>query len=292
MTRARSGRPTAVGRRRSTADRDGAGPPGRRRRPPPGGRRRSRSRAARRPACSSSAGWRRSSASGAIVVASCRRRDAGARSCSSPGSSCSSIGLVAGAGLAGHRAAGARRRCLPRARRRSSSSRPSIPVSLLASSLLGIPLGARRHRRRRPARPARRRSRSRRSIYLGLIRLLVVETGRPDRGPRWASGGSDRAAARRPRAGGALCAVPVIVVTLPIAAILVAIFAGHAGRARCRRPGSRRASSLNLIAGAIVAPIGEELLFRGFATTAWVRAPGPGAGRSSAAPCSSPSSTS
>jgi membrane protease YdiL (CAAX protease family) len=28
---------------------------------------------------------------------------------------------------------------------------------------------------------------------------------------------------------------------------------------------------LNLIAGAILAPIGEELFFRGFATTAWVR---------------------
>ena len=28
---------------------------------------------------------------------------------------------------------------------------------------------------------------------------------------------------------------------------------------------------LNLIAGAVLAPIGEELFFRGFATTAWVR---------------------
>ncbi len=32
---------------------------------------------------------------------------------------------------------------------------------------------------------------------------------------------------------------------------------------------------LNLVAGAIIAPIGEELLFRGFATTAWARDLGP-----------------
>ncbi len=29
--------------------------------------------------------------------------------------------------------------------------------------------------------------------------------------------------------------------------------------------------ALNLVAGAIIAPVGEEILFRGFATTAWAR---------------------
>ena len=43
--------------------------------------------------------------------------------------------------------------------------------------------------------------------------------------------------------------------------------------ARCR-PGTPLGSYLNLIAAAVVAPIGEELFFRGFATTAWQRAIG------------------
>jgi len=42
--------------------------------------------------------------------------------------------------------------------------------------------------------------------------------------------------------------------------------------------GETRGLILQLIAGAIIAPLGEELLFRGFATTAWAKAAGYRAG--------------
>jgi membrane protease YdiL (CAAX protease family) len=42
--------------------------------------------------------------------------------------------------------------------------------------------------------------------------------------------------------------------------------------------GSAGGLVLNLLAGAVIAPVGEEILFRGVATTAWVRSLGPRAG--------------
>jgi membrane protease YdiL (CAAX protease family) len=39
--------------------------------------------------------------------------------------------------------------------------------------------------------------------------------------------------------------------------------------------GTATGIALSLLAGMIVAPLGEEILFRGFATTAWIRGRGP-----------------
>jgi membrane protease YdiL (CAAX protease family) len=105
-------------------------------------------------------------------------------------------------------------------------------------------------------------------VYIGLIRLLVVDTGALS----WSDMGIRRPDGRTlgHLAVGAAWALPVIAMTIPIAAILGTIFpvtpvsplppAGETG-----------GFIVNLVAGAIIAPIGEEILFRGFATTAWAR---------------------
>lgn len=105
-------------------------------------------------------------------------------------------------------------------------------------------------------------------VYVALIRLLVVDTGALD----WRAMGVRRPDGRAlaEMASGALWAVPVILVTIPVAAVLAALLpvtpvsplppAGETG-----------GFVVNLLAGAVVAPVGEEILFRGFATTAWAR---------------------
>jgi len=71
-------------------------------------------------------------------------------------------------------------------------------------------------------------------------------------------------------AGGALWAVPIIVVTIPLSVVLLAIFP-VTPESPLPPTGSPTGFALSLIAGVLVAPFGEELLFRAFATTAWVR---------------------
>ena len=108
-------------------------------------------------------------------------------------------------------------------------------------------------------------------VYLGLIRLLVVDAG----ALTWAEMGLRRldGHALREMGGGALWAVPVIVVTVPISAILISLL-----RVTPDSPlppaGENTGFALQLLAGAIIAPFGEEMLFRGLATTAWVRSLG------------------
>ncbi len=108
-------------------------------------------------------------------------------------------------------------------------------------------------------------------LYAGAIRLLVVGPGALD----WREMGVVRPDARAliDLAAGAILAVPVLVVTLALALALSGVLeptppvlppaAGPAGLLA------------NLLAAAVLAPIGEELFFRGFATTAWARTAGP-----------------
>ena len=105
-------------------------------------------------------------------------------------------------------------------------------------------------------------------VYVLLLRLLVVDTGALD----WAEMGLRRLdrTAFGDMAKGALWAVPVIAVTIPIAAILGSLFT-VTPESPLPPAGETSGFALNLIAGAILAPLGEEILFRGFATTAWVR---------------------
>ena len=105
-------------------------------------------------------------------------------------------------------------------------------------------------------------------VYLALIRLLVVDTGALD----WRSMGLHRSAGRALAglASGAIWAVPVILVTIPIAAVLAAVLP-VTPVSPLPPAGETTGFLINLLAGAVVAPIGEEILFRGFATTAWAR---------------------
>jgi membrane protease YdiL (CAAX protease family) len=141
----------------------------------------------------------------------------------------------------------------------------SIPTSLLAVVLIGIPLTAFGVAVDGPL--ARLSSVALQAvIYVGLIRLLVVDTGALS----WAAMHVRRpdVAAVREFAGGAVWAVPVIVMTIPIAAVLSAIFP-VTPVSPLPPTGETSGFILNLLAGAVVAPIGEEIMFRGFATTAW-----------------------
>ncbi len=107
--------------------------------------------------------------------------------------------------------------------------------------------------------------------YLGLLRLLVVGTGVLS----WRDVGL-----RRPERGlwrellyGAVLAVPVLYLSGVLAILLGSVVATPA-------PPLPPATDvlghvLNLAGGAVLAPVVEEIFFRGFATTAWLRRAGP-----------------
>jgi membrane protease YdiL (CAAX protease family) len=107
--------------------------------------------------------------------------------------------------------------------------------------------------------------------YIAVIALLVVGSGALS----WVEIGF-RPGLRRAvedLAWGAIFAGPVIGLTLVVTAILVAIFQVTPENPL---PPTGQASGLllHLLAGAVVAPVAEETLFRGVATTAWVRSLG------------------
>jgi membrane protease YdiL (CAAX protease family) len=108
-------------------------------------------------------------------------------------------------------------------------------------------------------------------VYAGLVRLLVVDTGALS----WADMGwrvFDRAAVRE-CIGGAAWAVPMVIATTIVSAILLQIFPVEA-TGPLPPTGETVGLVLNLITGALLAPVFEELFFRGFATTAWARSVG------------------
>lgn len=180
-----------------------------------------------------------------------------------------SIGLVAGAGAQG-------------IERRSRADRPyagpspflvfaaSVPVSLLAVVILGIPLTIVGVAVDGPV--GRLASVALQAlVYVGLIRLLIVDAGVLS----WAAMGVRRfdRAALGELAAGALWAGPVIFATWIVAAVLYLLFP-VTPVSPLPPAGEAVGFALNLVAGAIIAPVGEELLFRAFATTAWARALG------------------
>lgn len=109
------------------------------------------------------------------------------------------------------------------------------------------------------------------ALYVGVIRLLVVGPGALS----WREMGVVRPDARAAMdlAAGAVLAIPVLVVTLALGLLL--------GRFLEPPPPVLPPATdvigllANLVAAAILAPVGEELFFRGFTTTAWARAAGP-----------------
>ena len=177
-----------------------------------------------------------------------------------------SIGLVAGAG-----AQGIERRARPDLRYAGPSPilvfAASIPVSVLAVLVVSIPLTIVGLAVDGP--PGRLASVALQAvIYVGLVRLLVIDTGALS----WAEMGLRRFDRRAlgELASGALWAGPVILLTIPVAAILSQIFP-VTPVSPLPPTGEAMGFALHLLAGAIIAPVGEELLFRAFATTAWAR---------------------
>jgi membrane protease YdiL (CAAX protease family) len=106
------------------------------------------------------------------------------------------------------------------------------------------------------------------AVYIGLVRLLVVDGG-------FLSWADMRISRPSPRALvelilGAGWALPVIVATLPIA-YLISQFIPTPPPSPLPPTGELGGLLLHLLAAVIVAPVSEEILFRGFATTAWIR---------------------
>ena len=108
-------------------------------------------------------------------------------------------------------------------------------------------------------------------VYVGLIRLLVVDTGALS----WAGMGIRRPDMRalRELGAGALWAGAAVFATIPVAIILSRVLP-VLPTSPLPPTGDAAGFLVNLAAGAIVAPIGEEVMFRGLATTAWVRGMG------------------
>jgi membrane protease YdiL (CAAX protease family) len=111
--------------------------------------------------------------------------------------------------------------------------------------------------------------------YLAVTRLLVIGTG----ALIWAEIGVRGTIGRvvGELAWGAVLAGPVILVTAVLASALVQI-TGASPPSPLPPTGSGPGLLANLIGGAVLAPVGEEVLFRGVATTAWARSLGTRAG--------------
>ncbi len=177
-----------------------------------------------------------------------------------------SIGLIAGAG-----SQGIERRVRARLPYRGPSPllvfAAAIPVSVLIGvvfavplDLLGVPLDG-------PL-GALLSVTIQALVYVALVRLLVVDAGALD----WRAMGVKPldATALVEMGRGALWAIPVIAVTALVSGVLLRVFP-VTPVSPLPPTGEPTGFALSLLAGVIVAPFGEEILFRAFATTAWVR---------------------
>jgi membrane protease YdiL (CAAX protease family) len=112
------------------------------------------------------------------------------------------------------------------------------------------------------------------AVFIGLVELMVVRTG----AIRWSEmglrGGLGRAL--QGLGTGALFAAPVILVTGLLAALAVGLV-GVTPPSPLPPTGTLAGLVLHLVAGSLVAPLSEEILFRGAALTAWLETAGPGA---------------
>ena len=109
------------------------------------------------------------------------------------------------------------------------------------------------------------------AVFVGMIRLLVVGTG----ALTWREMGwrpFSRATLQN-LVFGAATALPVIGLTTVVAAGLVAVFQ-QVPESPLPPTGVAAGLIIQLIAGAVIAPIAEETVFRGFAITAWQRTVG------------------
>jgi membrane protease YdiL (CAAX protease family) len=110
------------------------------------------------------------------------------------------------------------------------------------------------------------------AVFVGVVRLTVVGTGALS----WADMRIRRIDRRAldDLAIGVALAAPVVVVTLIVGAVLIALFQA-APTSPLPPTGTTSGLLLQLLVGAVIAPIAEEIVFRGFAITAWERTIGP-----------------
>jgi membrane protease YdiL (CAAX protease family) len=111
-------------------------------------------------------------------------------------------------------------------------------------------------------------------VFIGMVRLMVVSPG----ALTWAEMGFTRDP-RRILSGlvsGAVFAIPVIVLTSLVALVIVPLV-GAVPPSPLPPTGTGAGLVLHLLAGAVIAPLAEETVFRGAALTAWLRVIGPGA---------------
>jgi membrane protease YdiL (CAAX protease family) len=108
-------------------------------------------------------------------------------------------------------------------------------------------------------------------VFIGVVRLMVVAP----RALSWGEMGlhSRGMEAVRELLRGAVVVGPVFVVTVVLTIVLVA-HVGQAPPSPLPPTGSAVGLLLNLLIGAVLAPVSEEILFRGFALTAWHRLAG------------------
>jgi membrane protease YdiL (CAAX protease family) len=108
-------------------------------------------------------------------------------------------------------------------------------------------------------------------VFAGVLRVMVVGT----EAMRWQEMGLVRGPGDVLRGilAGAMFAGPVVLITAVVAA-LAALVAGVVPASPLPPTGTPSGLLLHLVAGAVVAPVAEELLFRGFALSAWRRTVG------------------
>jgi uncharacterized protein len=150
----------------------------------------------------------------------------------------------------------------------------SIPIAYLGAVLLGVLIEASGQRIPTPVAELILLT-IQGGAYLAVIALLVVGSG----ALTWREIGfrPGLRQALEDLGWGALFAGPIVALTIVVTVILVAIF-----QVTPENPlpptGSTSGLLVHLLAGAVVAPVAEETLFRGVATTAWVRSVGVRAG--------------
>jgi membrane protease YdiL (CAAX protease family) len=106
------------------------------------------------------------------------------------------------------------------------------------------------------------------AVFIGTVRLTVVGTGALSWGDMQIRRFDRRALSDA--AGSAVLALPVIFVTGLLAAALFAIFQ-VTPEAPLPPTGTTGGLLLQLLVGAVIAPVSEEIVFRGFSITAWER---------------------
>jgi membrane protease YdiL (CAAX protease family) len=108
-------------------------------------------------------------------------------------------------------------------------------------------------------------------VFVGVVRFMVVGPG----AITWADMGFRLPSRRIAQAliGGAVLGAPIVILTALVAVALVSVF-GVTPTSPLPPTGTASGLAFHLLAGAIVAPVAEEVVFRGFALTAWARTDG------------------